>query len=337
MIKIDQIWQCPLCNGKLTVDNETNFCCIQCKSIYPAIHNIPDFRTTPWTAAKKDRFKEINRIQTLISRFHSCSYNELVEIHLSMIDGRPGILGDLDRRLRLSAIQRGKNKFEQLQSLLTSCNVQNLLNGIILEIGSGTGDMLPHISKNASFVIAIDVSMDLLILAQKLIISQGLTNIVLACASADRLPIISDKIDFLYASHVIEHLTDQKMSVKQFHRVLKRDGTIFFDSPNRFSISYEPHVQLLGVGYLPRFLMNSYVRLMRKIPYSNKRLLSYFELRRLLRRKIWRYNIYRHEVHIKFNYASLKNRIYRVLIKCIPGIIQKYIFSETFFVLAQKK
>lgn len=225
---------------------------------------------------------------------------------------------------------------DQLKAYLKLYNSNALIKGRVLEVGCGVGDMIPFLSERATLVIAIDVSMDLLVLAKKVVNMYGLENVVLICVSAETLPFVSGFFDLVYASHVIEHLSDQSESIKEFYRVLKSGGGLYFDSPNRFSISYEPHVQLLGVGYLPRFLMDPYVRLIRGIPYTDKQLLSFFELRRLMRRHPWQIDIHSYETSYNPESRSLKNRIYRKFNRFIPKLLKKYVIAESFLVFARK-
>lgn len=335
MLLNDEIWRCPLCMDVLYNVKKKLLSCKKCYCKFPVILGIPDFRTNQ--IKSKEQEEEESRVKVLSNRFHSCSFHELVKLHSSMIKKRPGILGDLDKKIRLSAGKRGKDKYSFLSSFLSSNKTGNALEGSILEIGCGVGDMLPYFSKKGAFVAALDISMDLLIIAKKLIVEQGLTNVWLACCEAERLPIIPDSMNLIYASHVIEHLRNQKRSIEEIHRTLKTDGIFYFDSPNRFSITYEPHVQLLFVGYLPRFLMNAYSLKFRGIPYNDKHLLSYFELHRLLRSQPWKFDIFSQKIKTRpKKIRSTKNHLYRILTIFTPAIIQKYLFAESFLVLARK-
>lgn len=331
----DQLWQCPLCSGELIPINTEFWNCQHCNSFYPLTFDIPDFRPAERRTALERR-KENIRVKSLLSHFEQSSFEELVDLYSNMISERPGVLGELDRQLRLSAAQRGKVKMNQLKSYLSSCSTDALINGCVLEVGCGVGDMIPLLSEHATLVIAIDVSMDLLVLAKKVVNTYSLKNVVLVCVGAETLPFVSGFFDLVYASHVIEHLSDQSESVREFYRVLRPGGGLYFDSPNRFSISYEPHVQLLGVGYLPRFLMNPYVRLIRGIPYTDKQLLSFFELRRLMKRHPWQVAIHSHETSYNPESRSLKNRIYRKFNRFIPKLLKKYVIAESFLVFARK-
>jgi hypothetical protein len=66
--------------------------------------------------------------------------------------------------------------------------------------------------------------------------------------------------------------------------MVKGGGAVFLNTVNRYSLAPEPHVNLWGVGLLPRAFQDRYVRWRRGVGYVNIRPLSYPELRRLATR-----------------------------------------------------
>ena len=65
----------------------------------------------------------------------------------------------------------------------------------------------------------------------------------------------------IVAGDVIEHVADQAAtSGRGAPGACRGGGRLFLASPNRFSLAPEPHVQVWGVGYLPRRWMVPYVR-----------------------------------------------------------------------------
>jgi SAM-dependent methyltransferase len=82
---------------------------------------------------------------------------------------------------------------------------------------------------------------------------------------------------------VIEHVGDQRATLREAHRVLVPGGRLFLASPNRYSTAPEPHVQVWGVGFLPRRWMPAYVRLIRGVEFKAIRTLGVHEWQRLLR------------------------------------------------------
>lgn len=84
----------------------------------------------------------------------------------------------------------------------------------------------------------------------------------------------NDKQNFLSMRFAPEH--------RKLQQVLTRGGTLFLATPNRWSLTPEPHVNLWGVGFVPKAWRARYVRLVRKVPYQNISLLNWFEIRRLV-------------------------------------------------------
>lgn len=58
---------------------------------------------------------------------------------------------------------------------------------------------------------------------------------------AHRLPFKSGEFDIIIANNVIEHFYDPAQAVKEMHRVLKKDGHIYFTVPFLYPIHEAPH------------------------------------------------------------------------------------------------
>ena len=95
---------------------------------------------------------------------------------------------------------------------------------------------------------------------------------------------------------VVEHVSRQKLFLREGYRVLQPGGCFCFNAPNRFNIfGPEPHVNLWGVGFMPRRWMPAYVRLFKGMDYTDKRLPSYRELRRMLHPGLYGSGAVRHD------------------------------------------
>jgi ubiquinone/menaquinone biosynthesis C-methylase UbiE len=154
----------------------------------------------------------------------------------------------------------------------------------VLEVGCGTAALsAAFAARGATDVVASDVSLRWLVLAQKRLAEMGAHVELVACA-AESLPFADGSFDVVAASDVIEHVEDPDRFVAEAARVLQPGGLLFLATPNRYSLGLEPHVRLWGVGYLPRVLAERYVRAARKTSYSHVHLLSARALEELLRR-----------------------------------------------------
>lgn len=150
----------------------------------------------------------------------------------------------------------------------------------VLEVGCGFGQFLASAAERVEHVVGVDLSLPFLVLARKRLGGRGW----LVAAEAERLPFPDATFAAVIAADVIEHLADQSQSLEQMGRVLMPGAPLFLSTPNRYSLTPEPHVGLWGVGFLPRPWANSYVRRRRGVSYDRVRLLSGYDLRRTLGR-----------------------------------------------------
>ena len=95
---------------------------------------------------------------------------------------------------------------------------------LILDIGCGTGAMSARL-KQWGQVVSADFSP----LALQFSRRRGLQNLV--CADAMRLPFASNAFDALVAMDMLEHLPDDVLALREFHRVLKPGGVVLATVP----------------------------------------------------------------------------------------------------------
>ena len=153
----------------------------------------------------------------------------------------------------------------------------------VLEVGCGTAALAEAFARRGAEVVATDVSLRWLALAEKRLSESSAGDVELVACAAESLPFPDESFDVVAASDVIEHVEDPRRFAAEAARVLRPGGVLFLATPNRFSLGLEPHVRLWGVGYLPRPLAESYVQALRRTSYSHVRLLSAAALSRLLR------------------------------------------------------
>jgi len=149
----------------------------------------------------------------------------------------------------------------------------------VLEVGCGMGQYLATAAERVEIAVGVDLSLPLLVLARKRLAGRGRV----VAAEAERLPFPGGAFAAVIAADVIEHLADQRQSLAEMGRVLRPGAALFLSTPNRFSLTPEPHVGLWGVGFLPRPWANRYVHRRRGVLYNDVRLLTSWALRDELR------------------------------------------------------
>ena len=108
-------------------------------------------------------------------------------------------------------------------------------------------------------------------------------SVPLAAAEAERLPWPDATFDAVAADSVLEHLDDPALAFLEWRRVLKPGGTLVVWSPNRFTLTTDPHLGLWGVGWLLRLLLPVYLRLRGRSEWPPRTLSAYHARRMAIR------------------------------------------------------
>jgi ubiquinone/menaquinone biosynthesis C-methylase UbiE len=116
---------------------------------------------------------------------------------------------------------------------------RNLLNlpgqGLLLDIGGGTGRVSTGLSQYVRKIIVLDESLEMLAEAVK---KPGLSGVM---ARAENLPIENNSIDFIIMVDAFHHLHNQLKTLEEVVRILIPGGKIIIE---------EPDIELFGVKLL---------------------------------------------------------------------------------------
>jgi SAM-dependent methyltransferase len=239
------------------------------------ILGIPDFRVTPdpWLAIDEDRAKGL----ALEARTHDKSFAATVETYWQMT---PTTSEERARRFTahvMAAETRSREwlESEELTSAGDSC--------AWIDLGCGTADLAVPVARDHP-VVAVDIAFRWLVVARRRIQERCAANVVLVCADARALPLPDGAATRALSLGLLEHVSDHGGVLKEAHRVLTRGGRIHLRVTNRYSLLREPHVNVWGVGFVPRRLADSYVRWRSGEPYLHLRPPSAADLQRDLSR-----------------------------------------------------
>lgn len=266
---------CPLCKGQLSQKVDA-FTCSRCQKRYPIILGIPDLRVfgDPYLGFEDD----YKRTRLVMENAHRFDFPGLLEFYWSNSPETPKHL----RKKFIRSVLVGEARGETVLKVLDSCDGEKGKNTKgVLEIGCGTGGFLVPAARKYPTIVGTDIALRWLIVAKKRFEEAGV-EIPLICCCAEHLPFPNGYFNLVVANATIEHTRHQEQAVSESHRVLCFKGKFFLSTPNRFSLTMEPHVYVWGVGFLPRSWMHHYVKFLKAVDYKKIRLLSYFELKKIL-------------------------------------------------------
>jgi ubiquinone/menaquinone biosynthesis C-methylase UbiE len=236
---------CVICRGGL-VEVHGAHECNDCRRLYPTIAGIPDMRLA------NDRYLSLDDERAKALRL--ASRGDLGDFR-SMVSAYYAMTADVDDRRRAefsSHIEGAVRRGASLAKLLPG-------RGRILEVGCGSGGLLAACEGSGRDVVGVDIGLRWLVMARKRLADRG-APVPLIAASADRLPWPDASFDALVADSVLEHMDDPLAALREWRRVLRPGGQLLIWSPNRHFLGRDPHVFLVGVGWLPRALAERYVR-----------------------------------------------------------------------------
>jgi ubiquinone/menaquinone biosynthesis C-methylase UbiE/uncharacterized protein YbaR (Trm112 family) len=265
------ILRCPLCKRVPLLRSE-EVVCPQCRRTYPIVLGIPDLRVyeDPLIPLLDD-YRKGEKIQ---AEAEGLGFAELVRYYWSL-PTYPPTPPDLSERF-IRHVLTDEQRIEGYKDRIGRGES-------FLDVGCGAAALVKVAQESFRFTIGCDVAFRWLLIARKRLQEAGLQpNLV--CCCADYLPFPDGLFDSIASVSLLEHVSEPAAAVGEMRRVAKPGGRIFVWTANRFSLAPEPHVRVWGVGFLPRRWMPAYVKWRRGMAYEKKRLLSCFELHRLLRR-----------------------------------------------------
>lgn len=265
---------CPACRGGLLPD-PVGLTCSRCARRFSAVASIPDLRLAP----DED---DLARARALLALSERLDFAGLLREGGLIQHGSISQNPTLGKRFVAHNLGLAEVSAAYLAALEEELGTPLGPRHRVLEIGCGTGALATVAGSRGAQVVATDISMRALVLAKKRLTEAGTRTVRLVCCTGEEPSFAPNSFDVIAASDVIEHTSRPDAFLSACHDLLRPGGTVFLATPNRFSVSLEPHVRLWGVGFLPRGLARRYVRTVRRVSYEGVHPLSAFQLRRLL-------------------------------------------------------
>jgi len=140
----------------------------------------------------------------------------------------------------------------RLQMILEAAGERHA--GRVFVDGCGVGAYLSHLAPSAAFAVGLDVELERVQQAAAL-------NLTVLCGVGEHLPLMENSFDLVLNHEVLEHVEDDRQTIREIIRVLKPGGRLVLFCPNR-GYPFETHgVYWKGkyhfgniplVNYLPR-------------------------------------------------------------------------------------
>jgi len=257
---------CPICQGPLQVQHAA-YRCIACDRDYPVVCGIPDFRlfADPYLDLQRDR----ERSRLIADVVEHLALPELLEYYWRRSEVTPP---HLQRKFIESALRAG-DRARRFVRLLHP-DPERARGGRLLEIGSGTGNLLCEATGIFDEMVGVDIAMRWLQLSRRRFIDRGIPTPALVCCNAEHLPFPPQRFDLAAMVSTLEFVRDPGRALRELARVLDDSGRALVNTVNRFSLATIPYADLWGVGYLPHSLQVRYVRWRRDSPFESVHMFS---------------------------------------------------------------
>lgn len=257
---------CPACKGPV-VSAADAYYCDPCGARYPVLGGIPDFRVLPdrYLSIQDDRRKGARLLEEAPRR----SFAEMLDYYYSIT---PEVPADLARKFLAHALA----EVEIAQMTLAEIE-EALPSGALLDVGCSTGGMVVAAARRFPAVAGVDAAFRWLAVGTARL-REGAVEAPLVCANAEFLPFPAEAFSAVTATDLVEHVVDPAPVFAECRRVTSPGGVAYFSTNNRYALAPEPHVNLWGVGWLPRGLQQDYVRFAAGRSYRNITLRSTREI-----------------------------------------------------------
>lgn len=248
---------CPECRSPLNI-NDGGYSCSSCHSGWPIEHGISKFSKNEffWSVFDEETAAGVTELA------EKGSWNDAIEKYR-------GTIGDY-------TVGYIKNLSRADWHILLSLDE----NSVVVDIGSGWGNIAMNIANRCREYYCGDVNMTNLRLLRCRLRDAGYTNVNPFLYDATdflRLPFEDNSVDAVILNGVLEwmgnvkhHASPDEMqlaALKEIRRVLRPGGQLYIGIENRYSVSTlrgKPlHFELPFIGLLPRWLSNAVTKMVK--------------------------------------------------------------------------
>lgn len=247
---------CPVCRGPVQAlrgdapgDGVSAFTCDACVRTYPVLLGIPDFRVAPdpWIGLEEDRAKgERLERDTAVG----ADLEAVVRAYWRMTPDTPPAQAERFIAHVLGASRRSRAWLEAIGGPVRAPETW-------LDLGCGSADIAEVVDAQTA-VVGVDVAFRWLVVARRRLLLLA-REPRLVCANAEALPFPDARFDRIVSLGTVEHLADVPQTLMECHRVMRPGASLLVRTVNRYSLLPEPHVGLVGIGWMPRAMAEWWV------------------------------------------------------------------------------
>lgn len=110
----------------------------------------------------------------------------------------------------------------KIDAALKSFNLQK--NGLVLDVGCGTGLLFGHVTKKSRMIVGLDISRKILFQAKKR--SEEFQNVHLIQADADNTPFRDEVFNYVFAMTLVQNMPNHVRTLDEVKRVARKNATI---------------------------------------------------------------------------------------------------------------
>ncbi len=262
---------CPACAGELDAAEDA-LRCPGCRRAYPVLAGVADLRLAPdrFLSLEADREKGLR----VLDKAGDGGYRAALEAYWELTPELEPELAQGHLKRQLAEADAGAALAREVER---RCGP---LQGPVLDLGCGLGGFVAAAAFQGLESIGVDAAFRWAVLA-KLRLERARVSATVICANAEHPPFRPGNFSLVVANDLLEHVENPRRTMTFAAQMLRTGGRLYVASTNRYSLAPEPHVRLLGVGWLPRSLQSGYVELRRGHAYDKVCPLSGRELQRL--------------------------------------------------------
>ena len=149
-------------------------------------------------------------------------------------------------------------KARKIIALLKSEGI-DLAKSTVLDIGTGAGIITQDISREAKATVGVDVT-------DERKVTDGFDFVLV---ENEQLPFENQYFDVVISNHIIEHVGDQELHIREMLRVVKDGGVIYLATPNKYWIT-DPHYKIPFVNWMSESMASVYISYFRKADWDIK-------------------------------------------------------------------